>query len=641
MSKKIVFHSNSSRAYTGFGKNLKNLLLYFYKNTDYEIVELAAGMLKNHPDLKKQPWKSFGTLPEDQNIINQLNKDPALARAASYGSMMVDEIIKEEMPDVYISIEDFWAFTACNLFDKPWWNNINCICWTTLDSLPLLPDSIKHAPNIKNYYTWSPFATEALHKDGHTHVETLHGSLDLSNFYKLTVVQKATLRKDNAIPTSSFVIGFVFRNQLRKSVPNLLQGFEEFRKQHPLVDARLLLHTNWSEGWDIPRLIAEHGIPNEKVLTTYICKECHKYEVKSFAGQDQPCKHCGAEKGMITPNVSTGVSEVQLNEIYNLMDVYCHPFTSGGQEIPVQEAKLTELITLVTDYSCGCEYATAESGGLPLEWSEYREPGTQFIKASTYPSSIAKQLKKVYNMDHSKRSEIGKKAREFVIENCSIEVVAKKLIEKIESLPPAIKDFKWSNKLKEPEAVINSELDDRAWIMELYTKILFMEDPKDGLDHWLARIKDGVSRSDIHNYFKQVAQQENQKMESVKTEVSYDDVFKSDKKKLALVLPESLGDILISTALLKSAKETYPEYDLFFICDPKYFEMLWPLVPEYIYKLVPFQAQFENQLFMEGFGNHKGLVDIVKYLHFPTQRQLNYLNNGEDRIAFEVKETII
>ena len=68
------------------------------------------------------------------------------------------------------------------------------------------------------------------------------------------------------------------------------------------------------------------------------------------------------------------------------MDVYCHPFTSGGQEIPIQEAKLVELITLVTNYSCGEDHCTKESGGLPLDWSEYREPGTQFIKASTSPS---------------------------------------------------------------------------------------------------------------------------------------------------------------------------------------------------------------------------------------------------------------
>ena len=40
------------------------------------------------------------------------------------------------------------------------------------------------------------------------------------------------------------------------------------------------------------------------------------------------------------------------------MDVYCHPFTSGGMEIPIFEAKLTELVTLVTNYSCGEDSCT-------------------------------------------------------------------------------------------------------------------------------------------------------------------------------------------------------------------------------------------------------------------------------------------
>ena len=100
----------------------------------------------------------------------------------------------------------------------------------------------------------------------------------------------------------------------------------------------------------------------------------------AYIGQKKQCPHCSSKDSLETTNISNGVNEKQLNEIYNLMDVYCHPFTSGGQEIPVQEAKLAELITLVTNYSCGEDCCTKESGGLPLDWAEYREPGTQFIK---------------------------------------------------------------------------------------------------------------------------------------------------------------------------------------------------------------------------------------------------------------------
>ena len=190
---------------------------------------------------------------------------------------------------------------------------------------------------------------------------------------------------------------------------NLLDGFKEFCRRNPTAKPRLLLHTHWSEGWDIPRLLEEKKISPHSVLTTYFCKNCKQYEIKPFQGQGLDCKFCGAQKSQETTNVGAGVNENQLNEIYNLMDVYCHPFTSGGQEIPVQEAKLTELITLVTNYSCGEEGCTPESGGLPLDWAEYREPGTQFIKASTSPNSIAKQLTKVLNLKEDKRRAQEKK----------------------------------------------------------------------------------------------------------------------------------------------------------------------------------------------------------------------------------------
>jgi len=165
-----------------------------------------------------------------------------------------------------------------------------------------------------------------------------------------------------------------------------------FLTNNPKSKAKLLLHTSWNEGWDILKLIKEKEIDQRNILTTYVCSNCNCYHIKPFSTHVIHCDSCRTQNACETTNVKNGVTEEQLNEIYNLMDVYCHPFTSGGQEIPVQEAKLTELITLVTNYSCGEDSCTKESGGLPLEWAEYREPGTQFIKASTLPNSIHSQL---------------------------------------------------------------------------------------------------------------------------------------------------------------------------------------------------------------------------------------------------------
>jgi hypothetical protein len=142
------------------------------------------------------------------------------------------------------------------------------------------------------------------------------------------------------------------------------------------------------------------------------------------------------------------------------MDVYCHPFTSGGMEIPIFEAKLTGLITLVTNYSCGEDSCTGESGSFPLDWSEYREPGTQFIKASTYPSSIAKQLKKVWNMDLNKRLQLGWKARKWVEENYSTEVVGKQLEKILDEMPDIDYDFNWEEEEKQKALDLSDLVDD-------------------------------------------------------------------------------------------------------------------------------------------------------------------------------------
>jgi hypothetical protein len=229
--KKIVIHSNHSRAFTGFGKHTKNLLQYLYNLDKYEIIEFANGLAWDAKETKFLPWKCYGSLPNDAQRINQLNKDPNLARAAGYGAEMVDEIIKKEKPDVYVGIEDIWGFSG--YWNKKWWNKTNCMVWTTLDSLPLLPEAVSAAPKIRNCYVWASFAVKEMHRLGHKHVGLLRGSLDPKHFFRLSNDNRRQLRQKQNISPDEFVIGFVFRNQLRKSVPNLLEGYKLFIKKNP------------------------------------------------------------------------------------------------------------------------------------------------------------------------------------------------------------------------------------------------------------------------------------------------------------------------------------------------------------------------------------------------------------------------
>ena len=230
--KKILYQSDYSLAKTGFGRNAKAILSYLYKTGKYDIVHYCCGMNWSNPQLQRTPWKSFGCLPDGQQEIQDLNRDPAIARAANYGAHFLDKIIKQEKPDIYIAVQDIWGVDFS--VGKPWFDKINSIIWTTLDSLPILPSAVEKAPSVKNYWIWSNFATKAMHELGHKHIKTVHGAVEDSCFYKLPSDHRKDLRNRFNIPEDAFVVGFVFRNQLRKSVPNLLEGYKLWKEKQKI-----------------------------------------------------------------------------------------------------------------------------------------------------------------------------------------------------------------------------------------------------------------------------------------------------------------------------------------------------------------------------------------------------------------------
>ncbi len=626
--KTVLIHSNFVRAFTGFGKNKKNIMRYLFDTGKYNLIELANGVEWKAPPTDSVPWECRGSLLPPAQMQNL---SPEEQRAEGYGRTLVDKAIKEFKPEVYIGIEDIWAFN--NFHSKPWWNKINTMIWTTLDSLPILPQAVQYAPKIKHYYVWSSFAEKAFNEMGYQHVKTLRGSLDTDNFYRFSDTQRSNLRAKHGL-NNEYIIGFVFRNQLRKSVPNLLDGFKLFKEKEP--KAKLLLHTHWSEGWDIPRLLKEKSIKPEDVLTTYVCSQCGAIEIRSFTGQEQDCKNCGAKKTVNTTNTSKGVTEQQLNQIYNLMDVYCHPFTSGGQEIPIQEAKLTELITLVTDYSCGEDTCTEESGGLSLSWSEYREPGTQFIKASTDPSDIAKKLEQVWKMDNEEALKMGQKARQWTIDNFSINVIGRQLEQIIDAMPEINYDFESKgvefNVDYEPQENYSNAED---FLIDIYKNILDddVDGNSDGVKHWLQKISAGTPPKNIVEHFKKVAIEEINKLKIPDLSDVLDD--EDAGKRIAVIIPQSENDVLLVNSLLQNLKKQYKNYNIYVFTKPEYYCYIDDNPA--IYKLFPYSPSVENSLMMEGVGEHEGLFEMAFYPHNTTQKTICYLHNGKDKHQFSLR----
>lgn len=568
---KVVFHSNYSRMKTGFGKNMRNILLELHNDPEIEVVEACNGLIFGSD--AKTPWRSYGTAPNDPEIINFIGGDPHKGRVASYGFYGIDAIIEKEKPDVYIGIEDIWAFNGFIDYKK-WWPKTKKIIWTTLDSLPIIGESFKMEKNCEKFLVWASFAEEEMKKLGCNNVETLHGAVSLENFFEIK--NKKELKKKYGLD-SNFVIGFVCKNQLRKSIPNLLEGFRLFQESRPDLKAKLLIHTDWADkahGWDIPSLISEKNINPEDVLSCYSCSSCSDFTIEPFKEDEKDCPHCLSKKGLKPKNSLSGLTESQLNVIYNLMDVYCHPFTSGGQEIPIQEAKAAGLITLVTEYSCGTDSCYPHQGGLPLKWNEYREPHSQFIKASTCPKDICKQLINVAEMEEEEKRNLIENGKKYVEENFSTKKIVERLKLKIKEV--INNDFRSENKNEENDASKN----------------------------------DNMVRLDSF-------------------------LDKEKKDRILIVVPENEEDLFLFSSILPQIKSLYPEKDIYFSTKKEYFSVLRgnPL----IYKLIEYKEQMENPLLMEGYENFNGYFEICFTPHLEAQRYKNYIHNSKDIIDQNLK----
>lgn len=632
--KTIVLHSNHCRVKTGFGKHMKHLLTYLHQTGKYNVIEFANGRPWNDPELQSMPWKAFGSLPIEQNLVQEIKGNSQKERSAAYGQYKIDDLIQQEKPDIYLGIEDIWGIE--NFWSKAWWSKINSIIWTPIDSLPLLEKHKDAAMLTENIIVQASFAQKALQETGYQGSHLMPVPLDTSNFYKLSSEHRKQLRSQHNLQEDDFIIGFVFRNQLRKSVPNLLEAFRVFQQENPSVNAKLLLHTHWNEGWDIPRLMQEKNIKTTDVLTTYYCDQCKTYEIKPFLGQDQDCKACGSKKSQQTAQIQRGVSEPQLNEIYNLMDVYCHPFTSGGQEIPIQEAKLTELVTLVTNYSCGEDYSSEESGGLPLNWTEYREPGTQFIKASTVSNHIAEQLSYFYSMTSEAKQLMGKKARDFVIDFCSIESVCGKFEKLIDSLDPVEWDFDMSYVEQNEKYPLQDIQSDRDFVIDLYKNVFNKDNPEKteskGIQHWIYRLNKDLNKKQVHEYFLGIAKKNN----TENNKIPFQDLLDKDdqNKRILFALDGDEINIFNSTSLLDYIKSEYPDYNIYYATQKKYYYLLKG--NPNIHKIIEYNPVMNNPLWGEGQGGHLGMFNFVLLPNTMGSDIHAYAHGNEHKIKYNL-----
>jgi len=233
-----------------------------------------------------------------------------------------------------------------------------------------------------------------------------------------------------------------------------------------------------------------------------------------------------------------------------------------------------------------------------------------------------------------------KSSKKWATENYSIEtngLKIEKFIDDCELLKDEVFNFESKpNNALNPEAVIEETSDSKVWLKSLYKLILDREvtDQDEGLLHWLHKLEQNTPKDQIENYFRQVAKEDLAKNGS---QINFEDLLdKEDKgKRILMVMPQSAGDVFWTTSLFKSIKKMYPEYNLYYATKKEYMDVLDG--NKYIHKVIEYNPVMDNLLWSEGAASHEGYFEITFLPYVGTQKMLNYLHNGKDKLDFNIR----
>ena len=349
---KVLMCSEASFINSGFGNYNKEILSRLHKTNKYEIAEFASYGFVNDPRDTIINWRYYANAVRDN--------DPRKAEYASrgdnqFGRWRFEKVLIDFKPDVVIDVRDYWM-TAYQRY-SPLRKFFHWILMPTVDSYPQQEEWIDTFLDADAIFTYSDWGADMLRKQSSGKIniiDTASPGIDPTIF---KIKDKATIKDKFGIDKKSIIIGSVMRNQKRKLIPELLftlrQTLDKLYSQNldNLADnLYLYLHTSYPDmGWDLPELLKQYQVTN-KVLFSYICKNCKNVTCSKFQGVQKVCQKCLAKACSMT-SVTDGADQNILSDIYNMFDMYVQYAICEGFGMPQVEAGACGVPIATVNYS--------------------------------------------------------------------------------------------------------------------------------------------------------------------------------------------------------------------------------------------------------------------------------------------------
>lgn len=426
MKKRILIANDSSYIPSGYGVYGKEILTRLNKSDKYEVAELGCYATESDPRIQDIPWKFYpNAVNGDDPLINKY-KEQGINQ---FGAWRFNRCALDFKPHIVFDIRDYWM--SAYQEHSPYRRFFHWIIMPTVDSAPQKLEwyyTFRNADMIVPYTDW---AKSTLEKGGNGKLKIFpkvaNAGINPDEFHPLS---NKLEHKIKYFGRDVDIIGSVMRNQKRKLFPDLMYCFRKYLDQIKGTDKYdktfLYLHTSYPEenGWNFPELLLEYGI-FDKTLFTYKCRACNQFFPHKFHGPVTKCTKCNVDNAAMFCSVANGVTTEQLNEIYNLFDIYIQYAICEGFGMPQVEAASCGLHVASVDYSAMTEIVDSVNGiRIPVK-RMFRELETGADRAYPDNDFTIQMLAGFFSTDTSVRLEQSKIIRDKCIAKYSWDNVYK------------------------------------------------------------------------------------------------------------------------------------------------------------------------------------------------------------------------
>lgn len=464
MSKKlkVLMVSEASFLSSGFGTYTKEILSRLHQTGKYHIAEFACYGKVNDPKDIEIDWKYYANAVEGNDPRSQEYNS---SMENQFGKWRFERVLIDFKPDVVIDVRDYWM-NAYQQF-SPLRPYFHWILMPTVDSAPQQEEWIDTFVHTDAIFTYSDFGRDTLLRQSNNsikYIDTTSPGVSLQNFQYLPKESRQQLRQFFGIDSEAFVIGSVMRNQKRKLIPELLVALKEFttylkETNHPKADKTFLyLHTSYPDaGWDLPLFLKEYEVGN-RVLFTYSCKNCKFYKPSLYQHPLALCPRCG-QMAMSMPNVSNGITQQELNTIYNVMDIYTQYAICEGFGMPQVEAGAAGVPIASVDYSA-MEDIIQYLKAYPIKVNQFfRELETKAIRVYPDNKSFIEILKNFIELPEFLQEQKRHETRKLTEARYNWDDIAKKWEKYLDTIELTNFQGRWDQILPQIAEINIQELD--------------------------------------------------------------------------------------------------------------------------------------------------------------------------------------